>query len=57
MTITLKLIKKDYFKLGGKSEFFGKSLNEQIEKINSGLKFLNHGIKLDRFLHLIIRTI
>ena len=29
---------KDYFMLGGKSEFFGKSLNEQIRIIKSGLR-------------------
>ena len=41
---------KDYFKLGGKSEFFGKSLDEQVEKINSGLEiFKSHGIKIRSF--------
>ncbi len=42
--------KKDFFKLGGKSEFFGKSLDEQIEKINNGLEiFKSHGIKTRSF--------
>ena len=30
--------KKDFFKLGGKSEFFGKNLQDQMEKIQYGLK-------------------
>ena len=42
--------KKDYFKLGGRSEFFGKSLDEQIEKIECGLKiFKSHEIKIRSF--------
>ena len=46
----IETYKKDYFKLGGKSEFFGKSLDEQIEKINSGLEiFKSHRIKIRSF--------
>ena len=42
--------KKDYFRLGGKSEFFGKSLDEQIEMISNGVEiFKNHGIKIRSF--------
>ena len=42
--------KNDYFNLGGKSEFFGKSLDMQVEKINHGLKiFKSHGIKIRSF--------
>ena len=33
--------KKDYFSIGGKSEFFGKSLEEQTSKINKGLNIFN----------------
>ena len=31
---------KRFFKLGGKSEFFGKSLQDQTNKVQDGLKFL-----------------
>ena len=34
--------KKDFFKLGGKSEFFGKSLQDQINKVQDGLKIFNN---------------
>ena len=33
--------KKDYFNYGGRSEFFGHSLKEQINRINLGLKKFN----------------
>lgn len=34
--------KKDYFKMGGKSEFFGKSLQVQMNKVQDGLKIFNN---------------
>ena len=34
--------KNDFFKLGGRSEFFGKSLQDQIDKIQSGLKIFKN---------------
>ena len=33
--------KKDFFKLGGKSEFFGKKLQDQINRIQNGLKIFS----------------
>ena len=33
--------KKDFFKLGGKSEFFGKSLQDQIHKVRDGLEIFS----------------
>tara|TARA_Y100000816_G_scaffold139482_1_gene98799 strand:+ start:4862 stop:5602 length:741 start_codon:yes stop_codon:yes gene_type:complete len=33
--------KKDYFNYGGKSEFFGHSINDQVNKIKEGLKIFN----------------
>lgn len=42
--------KKDYFKYGGKSEFFGESLNMQLKKINKGLEiFKKNQIKVRSF--------
>ena len=34
--------KNDFFRLGGRSEFFGKSLQSQIDKIQSGLKIFKN---------------
>ncbi len=34
--------KNDFFRLGGRSEFFGKSLQDQIDKIQSGLKIFKN---------------
>ena len=34
-------LKKDYFSIGGKSEFFGKKLDEQKDKIKKGLDIFN----------------
>lgn len=34
--------KKDFFKMGGKSEFFGKSLQVQMNKVQDGLKIFNN---------------
>ncbi len=43
-------LKKDYFSIGGKSEFFGKNLNEQTSKIKKGLKiFSEKKIKIRSF--------
>ena len=42
--------KKDYFNYGGKSEFFGHPLNEQIERLSLGLKkFKSEEIKIRVF--------
>lgn len=42
--------RKDYFKYGGKSEFFGHSLDEQKNRINEGLKiFRNNNINIKSF--------
>ena len=42
--------KKDYFNYGGKSEFFGHSIDNQISKIKSGLKiFSENDIKVRVF--------
>ena len=42
--------KKDFFKYGGKSEFFGHSLENQLEKIKKGLEiFKNRNIKVRSF--------
>jgi len=42
--------KNDYFKLGGKSEFYGKSLEEQVSKIEKGLNiFKKNEIKIRSF--------
>ena len=47
---TTETYKKDYFKHGGRSEFFGNSLPKQIEKIKSGLKiFLSKKINIRVF--------
>ena len=47
---TTETYKKDYFKHGGRSEFFGNSLPQQIEKIKSGLKiFLSKQINIRVF--------
>ena len=45
-----KTLKKDYFKYGGDSEFFGEPLNSKIEKINKGLEiFKKNKIKIRSF--------
>ena len=42
--------KKDFFKYGGKSEFFGHTLENQSNKIKNGLKiFEKNGIKIRTF--------
>ncbi len=42
--------KNDFFKLGGKSEFYGKSLEEQTNKIKKGLEIFNKNrIKIRSF--------
>ena len=42
--------KKDFFGYGGKSEFFGHSLEDQINKISNGLKiFQSEGVKIRSF--------
>ena len=42
--------KKDYLNLGGKSEFFGKSLEDQIKKIQQGLEvFKKKNVKIRSF--------
>ena len=42
--------KKDYFSYGGKSEFFGHSIDVQLDKIKSGLKiFKENNIKIRVF--------
>ncbi len=42
--------KKDYFNYGGRSEFFGHSIENQIEKIKNGLKvFENNNINIRVF--------
>ena len=42
--------KKDYFNYGGKSEFFGHSLDEQILRIENGMQiFENNNIKVSAF--------
>ena len=42
--------KKDFFEYGGKSEFFGHSLENQSEKIKKGLEiFKNRNIKVRSF--------
>ncbi len=42
--------KKDYFSYGGKSEFFGHSIDDQVNKIKEGLKiFGNNNIKIRVF--------
>ena len=50
--------KKDFFKYGGKSEFFGHTLTESINKIKKGLEiFKKNDIKIRTFFHLIILMI
>ena len=45
-----KTHKKDYFKYGGASEFFGEPLDLQVEKINKGLEiFKKNKIKIRSF--------
>ena len=42
--------KKDYFNYGGKSEFFGHTIEDQVKKIKEGLKiFHEHQIKIRVF--------
>ena len=42
--------KKDYFNYGGRSEFFGHSIENQIKKIKNGLKvFENNNIHIRGF--------
>ncbi len=42
--------KKDYFRYGGKSEFFGHKIEDQVNKIKEGLKiFNNHQIDIRVF--------
>ena len=42
--------KKDYFNYGGKSEFFGHTLDEQISRVKKGIKIFNdNNIKIDTF--------
>ena len=50
-----KTYKKDYFRYGGRSEFYGEPLHIQLEKINKGLEIFKK-IKsiLDLFLLQII---
>ncbi len=46
----MKTNKKDYFNYGGRSEFFGHSIEDQIEKIKKGLKvFEDNNIKIRVF--------
>ena len=51
-----KTLKKDYFRYGGRSEFYGEPLHIQLEKINKGLEIFKKKIKsiLDLFLLQII---
>ncbi len=42
--------KKDYFNYGGKSEFFGHSLDEQVSRIKKGIKIFNdNNIEVNTF--------
>ena len=42
--------KKDYFNYGGKSEFFGHPLDEQISRIEKGIKIFNdNNIQINTF--------
>ncbi len=42
--------KKDFLKLGGKSEFYGVSLEDQIQKIKKGLEIFNqNGVRVRSF--------
>ena len=42
--------KKDYFNYGGKSEFYGHSIDEQILRIERGIQvFKDHNIKINTF--------
>ena len=41
--------KNDFFKYGGKSEFFGHSLENQLSKIKKGLEIFKKKIKIRSF--------